>query len=133
MDIKTLLDNVTFDSQGLVCTVVQDVQSLRVLMLAWMNQEALQKTVETGLAHYYSRSRQKLWLKGEVSGHIQEVHELRLDCDGDAVLMLVQQKGGIACHTGRESCFFRAWQNHQWEITDEVLKSEAEIYKHHSM
>ncbi|MGN6893499.1 phosphoribosyl-AMP cyclohydrolase, partial [Neisseria sp. P0015.S009] len=86
-------------------------RTLRVLMVAWMNAEALQKTAETGYAHYYSRSRQKQWMKGEESGHTQKVHELRLDCDGDAVIMLIEQAGGIACHTGRESCFYRVWRN----------------------
>lgn len=103
--------------------------TLRVLMVAWMNAEALQKTAETGYAHYYSRSRQKQWMKGEESGHTQKVRELRLDCDGDAVVMLIEQGGGIACHTGRESCFYRVWENGAWQTVDAVLKDEKDIYK----
>ncbi|MDU8022516.1 MAG: phosphoribosyl-AMP cyclohydrolase, partial [Neisseria sp.] len=98
--------------------------------VAWMNAEALQKTVETGFAHYYSRSRQKQWMKGEESGHTQKVHELRLDCDGDAVVMLIEQNGGIACHTGRESCFYKVWQEGAWQAVDAVLKDEEAIYGH---
>lgn len=125
-----LLDAVKFDEKGLVCAIAQDARTLRVLMVAWMNAEALQKTAETGYAHYYSRSRQKQWMKGEESGHTQKVHELRLDCDGDAVIMLIEQAGGIACHTGRESCFYRVWRNGGWQIADAVLKDEKEIYGH---
>lgn len=88
------------------------------------------KTVETGFAHYYSRSRQKQWMKGEESGHTQKVHELRLDCDGDAVVMLIEQNGGIACHTGRESCFYKVWQDGAWQTVDAVLKDEEAIYGH---
>ncbi|OSI20894.1 MULTISPECIES: phosphoribosyl-AMP cyclohydrolase [Neisseria] len=125
-----LLKDVKFDSNGLVCAIAQDAKTLRVLMVAWMNAEALQKTAETGYAHYYSRSRQKQWMKGEESGHTQKVHELRLDCDGDAVIMLIDQAGGIACHTGRESCFYRVWRDGAWQIVDAVLKDEKEIYGH---
>lgn len=128
MSQSALLDAVKWDSQGLVCAIAQDADSGRVLMVAWMNAEALQKTAETGFAHYYSRSRQKQWMKGEESGHTQRVLELRLDCDGDAVVMLIKQQGGIACHTGRESCFYRVWQNGGWQVVDAVLKSEDEIY-----
>lgn len=109
MNENALLADVKFDEKGLVCAIAQDAQTLRVLMVAWMNAEALQQTAATGFAHYYSRSRQKQWMKGEESGHTQKVHELRLDCDGDAVIMLIEQAGGIACHTGRESCFYRVW------------------------
>ncbi|MCP2040556.1 phosphoribosyl-AMP cyclohydrolase [Neisseria sp. HSC-16F19] len=123
-------DAVKWNADGLVCAVAQDVHSRRVLMVAWMNAEALQQTLDTGLAHYYSRSRQKQWMKGESSGHTQKVHELRIDCDGDAVVMLIEQTGGMACHTGRESCFYRVWDGEQWHITDPVLKDEAEIYGH---
>ncbi|MDO4877898.1 MAG: phosphoribosyl-AMP cyclohydrolase [Neisseria sp.] len=122
------LQAVKFDDKGLVCAVAQDAQSGRVLMVAWMNAQALQKTLETGFAHYYSRSRQKLWMKGEESGHRQKVRELRLDCDGDALVMKIEQQGGIACHTGRESCFYRVWRDGGWQVADEVLKDEAEIY-----
>lgn len=122
------LDAVKWNEQGLVCAIAQDAQSLRVLMVAWMNAEALQKTAATGFAHYYSRSRQKQWMKGEESGHTQKVHQLRLDCDGDAVVMLIEQAGGIACHTGRESCFYRVWNGSGWDVADAVIKDEAAIY-----
>lgn len=122
------LDVVKWNEQGLVCAIAQDAHTLRVLMVAWMNAEALQQTAATGFAHYYSRSRQKQWMKGEESGHTQKVHELRLDCDGDAIVMLIDQKGGIACHTGRESCFYSVWQNEEWVTVDAVIKNEDEIY-----
>lgn len=125
---QPLLEGVKFDQQGLVCAIAQDAKTLRVLMVAWMNAEALQKTAETGFAHYYSRSRQKQWMKGEESGHTQKVHELRLDCDGDAVVMLIEQAGGIACHTGRESCFFHELQGEHWAPVDPVLKNPKDIY-----
>ncbi|KLR87205.1 phosphoribosyl-AMP cyclohydrolase, partial [Neisseria gonorrhoeae SK6987] len=111
---KNLLEAVKFDEKGLVCAIAQDAETKRVLMVAWMNAEALQKTVETGFAHYYSRSRQKQWMKGEESGHTQKVRELRLDCDGDTIVMLIAQNGGIACHTGRESCFYKKWNGGAW-------------------
>ncbi|MGB4883208.1 MAG: phosphoribosyl-AMP cyclohydrolase [Neisseria sp.] len=126
--MNTLLDAVKWDEKGLVCAIAQDAKTLRVLMVAWMNAEALQQTANTGFAHYYSRSRQKQWMKGEESGHTQKVHELRLDCDGDAIVMLIDQKGGIACHTGRESCFYSVWQNEEWVTVDAVIKNEDEIY-----
>jgi phosphoribosyl-AMP cyclohydrolase len=122
------LDVVKWNEQGLVCAIAQDAHTLRVLMVAWMNAEALQQTAATGFAHYYSRSRQKQWMKGEESGHTQKVHQLRLDCDGDAVVMLIEQAGGIACHTGRESCFYRVWNGSGWEVVDAVIKDEAAIY-----
>lgn len=122
------LDEVRWNDQGLVCAVAQDAVTLRVLMVAWMNAEALVQTIDTGYAHYYSRSRQQQWMKGEQSGHTQKVHQLRLDCDGDAVVMLIEQAGGIACHTGRESCFYRVWQYGQWQTVDAPLKDEAQIY-----
>ena len=128
MNENALLADVKFDEKGLVCAIAQDAQTLRVLMVAWMNAEALQQTAATGFAHYYSRSRQKQWMKGEESGHTQKVHELRLDCDGDAIVMLIDQKGGIACHTGRESCFYSVWQNEEWVTVDAVIKNEDEIY-----
>lgn len=126
--MKQLIDAVKWDNNGLVCAIAQDWQTQRVLMVAYMNAEALQLTANTGFAHYYSRSRQKLWQKGEQSGHQQRVHELRLDCDGDAIIMRIEQIGGIACHTGRESCFYRVWQDGAWQIVDEVLKDECAIY-----
>ena len=126
---EELLGAVKFDDKGLLCAIAQDRNSGRVLMVAWMNAEALQKTVETGFAHYYSRSRQKQWMKGEASGHVQKVYELRLDCDGDALVMQIEQLGGIACHTGRESCFYRVWQvEGGWQAVDAVLKDEKAIY-----
>ena len=97
-------------------------------MVAWANQDAVQKTVETGLAHYYSRSRNKLWCKGEESGHLQKVKEIRTDCDGDTLLLQIEQVGGIACHTGRESCFYQVWQENQWVAKDPVIKNPADIY-----
>lgn len=124
-----LLSAIRFDENGLICAIAQDAQTKRVLMVAWMNAEAVQKTVETGYAHYYSRSRQKQWKKGEESGHVQRVLEMRLDCDGDAIVMQIEQEGKIACHTGRNSCFYRIWNNQQWQITDAILKSEEEIYQ----
>ena len=126
--MNTLLDAVKWDEKGLVCAIAQDAKTLRVLMVAWMNPEALQQTANNAFAHYYSRSRQKQWMKGEESGHTQKVHELRLDCDGDAIVMLIDQKGGIACHTGRESCFYSVWQNEEWVTVDAVIKNEDEIY-----
>jgi phosphoribosyl-AMP cyclohydrolase len=122
------LERINWTSDGLVPAVTQDAATGRVLTLAWMNREALRKTVETGEAHYWSRSRAKLWHKGEESGHVQKVRSVRLDCDEDVVLLEVEQKGGIACHTGRESCFFRKLENGQWVATDPVLKDPREIY-----
>ena len=123
------LDKVNWAENGLVPAIAQDVQSRRVLTLAWMNREALAKTVETGEAHYWSRSRSKLWRKGEESGHVQKVKALRLDCDEDVVLLEVEQQGGIACHTGRESCFFRRLESGEWVATDPVMKDPREIYR----
>ena len=125
---ENLLNAIKWNDDGLVCAIAQDAQSKRVLMVAWMNAEALQATIDTGYAHYYSRSRQKQWQKGEESGHTQKVHEIRLDCDGDAIVMQITQNGGIACHTGRESCFYRVWQHNRWYVQDAVLKDEQEIY-----
>lgn len=122
------LDEVKWDGDGLVPAIAQDHQSGRVLMMAWMNRESLQLTAEKMEAVYFSRSRGKLWHKGESSGHMQKVHELRLDCDADMIVMQVEQRGGIACHTGRESCMYRKLENKQWLITDPVLKDPKEIY-----
>jgi phosphoribosyl-AMP cyclohydrolase len=123
------LDEVRFDPQGLVPAIAQDAASGRVLMVAWMNPEALRETVETGRAVYWSRSRSRLWRKGEESGHVQRVQSIALDCDGDVVLLQVEQVGGIACHTGRASCFFRKWQDGRWAATDPVLKDPEMIYR----
>jgi phosphoribosyl-AMP cyclohydrolase len=122
------LDQVRWDEQGLVPAIAQDAQSGRVLMVAWMNRESLAQTAREGQAVYWSRSRGRLWRKGEESGHVQRVVELRLDCDGDVVLLQVIQAGGIACHTGRERCFFRRLEGGRWVETDAVLKDPAEIY-----
>jgi phosphoribosyl-AMP cyclohydrolase len=123
------LDEVNFDPQGLVPAIAQDAASGKVLMVAWMNREALQQTARDGEAVYWSRSRGRLWRKGEESGHIQSVREIRLDCDGDVILLAVEQVGGIACHTGRERCFFRKLADGRWETIDPVLRDPAEIYR----
>ena len=122
------LDEVPWNAEGLIAAIAQDAQSGRVLTLAWMNREALRQTAQGGEAVYWSRSRQTLWRKGERSGHVQKVRELRLDCDADAVLLKVEQAGGIACHTGRESCFFRKLDNGRWVTIDPVLKDPSLIY-----
>ncbi|MCC2596194.1 phosphoribosyl-AMP cyclohydrolase [Pusillimonas sp. MFBS29] len=127
------LDAITFDDNGLIPAIAQDVDSGAILMVAWMNAESLEETVATGQAVYWSRSRQRLWRKGEESGHIQVVHEIRLDCDGDVVLLKVRQEGGIACHTGRASCFYRRLDgtpgDATWTTVDPVLKDPEQIYK----
>jgi len=123
------LDEVPWNEQGLIPVVTQDFSSGRVLTVAWMNREALEKTVAGQEAVYWSRSRKKLWRKGEESGHVQKVREVRIDCDADALLLRVEQVGGIACHTGRESCFFRKLQNGRWVATDPVLDDPSLIYK----
>jgi phosphoribosyl-AMP cyclohydrolase len=127
------LDAIKFDENGLLPAIAQDMQTGTVLMMAWMNAESLAETVATGHAVYWSRSRGRLWRKGEESGHIQTVHEIRLDCDGDVLLLKVEQHGRIACHTGRASCFFRrldgAASRATWTITDSVLKDPGQIYK----
>lgn len=124
----TWLDDVRWDDNGLVPAIAQDHRSGRVLMVAWMNREALMLTVTEQRAIYWSRSRQKLWRKGEESGHVQRLIELRLDCDGDVLVLQVEQLGGIACHTGRESCFYRVWRDDQWHTVDAVRKDPNEIY-----
>lgn len=126
---ETWLNKVNWADDGLVPAIAQDAASGRVLMVAWMNREALKCTVQSGEAVYWSRSRKKLWHKGEESGHTQRVKEIRLDCDGDVVLLQVEQGGGIACHTGRASCFFSRLENGQWVETDAVLKAPEDIYK----
>lgn len=123
------LDEIAFDGNGLVPVIAQDANSLRVLMVAWANREALEETAFTRQAVYWSRSRAKLWRKGEESGHRQSVRDLRLDCDGDVVLYVVEQAGGIACHTGRESCFFRVLDGASWKTVDPVLKAPEVIYR----
>jgi len=128
-DNPAWMREVVWTSDGLVPAIAQDAATGRVLMFAWMNAEALARTVETGEAHYWSRSRQRLWHKGEESGHTQRIKEVRLDCDGDAVLLSIEQQGGIACHTGRERCFFRRLENGAWVETDPVLKDPDAIYR----
>lgn len=129
------LDDIKWDDKGLVPVIAQEASSNDVLMFAWMNREALEKTAALGRAVYFSRSRGKLWFKGEESGHVQTVHEIRLDCDNDVILLKVSQLGhapgqpGIACHTGRHSCFFSLYKDGQWLVTDPVLKDPANIYK----
>jgi phosphoribosyl-AMP cyclohydrolase len=122
------LDEVHWDREGLVPAIAQDATSGRVLTLAWMNREALAETVKRGEAVYWSRSRGKLWRKGEESGYVQRVVELRMDCDSDAILLRVEQAGGIACHTGRERCFFHKLEQGKWVETDPVLRDPALIY-----
>ncbi|MFZ5502387.1 MAG: phosphoribosyl-AMP cyclohydrolase [Pseudomonadota bacterium] len=124
------LNKVNWSDDGLVPAIAQDATTGRVLMVAWMNREALQLTWQKSEAVYWSRSRKKLWHKGEASGHTQRVKEIRLDCDGDVILLQVEQQGGIACHTGRQSCFYRQLQRGSWLETDAVLKSPDEIYGH---
>ena len=123
------MNKVNWAADGLVPAIAQDAASGRVLMVAWMDREALRRTAELGQAVYWSRSRKKLWHKGEESGHFQKVKEIRLDCDHDVVLLQVEQCGGIACHTGRVSCFFSKLENGSWVETDAVLKNPDEIYK----
>jgi phosphoribosyl-AMP cyclohydrolase len=123
-----LTDAVRWNEQGLVPAIAQDWQTGTVLMLAWMNPESLALTVAEGRAIYWSRSRQALWRKGESSGNVQLLRELRLDCDGDTLLLKVEQLGGIACHTGRQHCFYQRWQDNTWRITESVLKSPEELY-----
>jgi len=123
------LDKVKWAQDGLVPVVAQEAGSGRVLTVAWMNREALDRTVQSGEAHYWSRSRRKLWRKGEESGHVQKVKSVRLDCDEDVVLLEVEPVGGIACHTGRHSCFFQKLEGGRWVVTDPVLKDPKEIYK----
>ena len=123
------LNRINWSADGLIPAIAQDAASGRVLMVAWMDRDALQRTVELGEAVYWSRSRKKLWHKGEESGHVQRVKEIRLDCDQDVLLLQIEQQGGIACHTGRESCFFSRLENGKWVETDPVLKNPEEIYQ----
>ncbi|MBX2880916.1 MAG: phosphoribosyl-AMP cyclohydrolase [Granulosicoccus sp.] len=124
-----MIDSIVFNESGLVPAIAQDERSGQVLMMAWMNREAVAETVQSGRAVYYSRSRQRLWRKGEESGHVQTVRDIRLDCDGDVLLLTVHQQGGIACHTGREHCFYRRLgDNGDWQISEPVLKSPEAIY-----
>ncbi len=123
------LDDIAWNSDGLVPAIAQDAVTGRILMMAWMNPEALQLSVEEKRAVYWSRSRQKLWRKGEESGHVQLIKELRLDCDNDVIVLQIEQLGGIACHTGRESCFYRVLEDEQWRSVDPVIKDPKDIYR----
>jgi phosphoribosyl-AMP cyclohydrolase len=122
------LDDITWNCDGLVPAIAQDAATGRVLMVAWMNAEALQLSVDEQRAVYWSRSRKKLWRKGVESGHVQQIIELRLDCDSDVIVMQIEQLGGIACHTGRESCFYRVLENGVWKSVDSVIKDPKDIY-----
>lgn len=123
-----LLQAIKWNEQGLIPAIAQDWQTGEVLMLAWMDRDALQLTIDKGQVVYWSRSRQALWRKGEVSGHVQHLKELRIDCDADTVLMKVEQIGGIACHTGRRGCFYQQLEEGGWRVTDEVIKQPEEMY-----
>lgn len=125
---NAVLEAVRWDAAGLVTAIAQEQSSGRIVMVAWMNREALVQTLETGYAVYWSRSRSRLWRKGESSGHQQRVLEVRLDCDGDAILLQVEQSGGIACHTGRHSCFYQKWVDGRWVAVDPVLRDPSDIY-----
>lgn len=123
------LDSLQWNADGLMPAIAQDAEDGTILMMAWMNREALSRTQETGEAVYWSRSRQKLWHKGEKSGHTQTVTEIRTDCDSDVILLRVQQKGGISCHTGRRHCFYRKLEDGQWQSVEPILKPSKEIYR----
>ena len=127
-DNQEWLNQVKWDEQGLAPAIAQETGSGKVLMMAWMNRQALALTAAQGHAVYWSRSRQKLWHKGEESGHVQLVKEIRLDCDNDVILLLVEQKGGIACHTGRHNCFYQRLDGDQWHIVEPVIKDADQIY-----
>jgi phosphoribosyl-AMP cyclohydrolase len=129
MSGEAWLNKVNWSEDGLVPAIAQDAENGDILMVAWMNREALKQTVELGEAVYWSRSRKKLWHKGEESGHTQKVREVRLDCDEDVVLLKIEQVGGIACHTGRRSCFFQRLEHGKWETVEPVLKDPHEIYR----
>ena len=122
------LDEIKWTDDGLVPAIAQEQGTGKVLMMAWMNRESLQLTVDEGRAIYWSRSRGKLWRKGEESGNVQKLHDIRLDCDNDVVLLTVEQLGGIACHTGRHNCFYKQYQDGKWVAVDPVLKDPDEIY-----
>jgi phosphoribosyl-AMP cyclohydrolase len=123
------LEEIKWDENGLVPAIAQEMASGKILMMAWMNRESLELSVNEGRAIYWSRSRKRLWRKGEESGHVQIIKDIRLDCDNDVVLLEVEQVGGIACHTGRHNCFYKQLQNKQWVEVDAVVKSPDEIYK----
>ena len=128
MTNSDFLDQIRWTDEGLIPAIAQDAKTGRILMMAWMNRESLSLTVVENRAVYWSRSRKKLWRKGEESGNIQKIIEIRLDCDEDVVVLQVEQLGGIACHTGRESCFYRTLENQQWVKVDPILKDPKEMY-----
>ena len=123
------LNKINWSADGLVPVIAQDEKSGKVLMVAWMNRDAVKLTVETGEAVYWSRSRKKIWHKGEESGHVQKVKAIYLDCDEDVILLTIEQMGGIACHTGRQSCFFNKLEGDQWVVVTPIIKDPTEIYK----
>ena len=127
--MNKIFDQVVWNGNGLLPVVVQDVNSSRVLMFAWMNHEALELTIKEKRAVFWSRSRKKIWRKGEESGHVQQIREIRLDCDGDVLVLCVEQIGGLSCHTGRVSCFYRVLRDEKWVTIDPVIKNPKEIYK----
>lgn len=124
----SFLDEVKYNEDGLVPTIAQDAETGKIMMFAWMNRESLQQTVEKNEVVYYSRSRQQLWHKGESSGHTQRLKEIRIDCDNDVILLMIEQVGGIACHTGRESCLYRRYEDGEWKVVEDIIKSPEEIY-----
>ena len=126
--MSSYLNDIAWNADGLIPAIAQDYKTGRILMMAWMNAEALTHTINENRAVYWSRSRQKLWRKGEESGHVQNLKEIQLDCDNDVILLQVEQLGGIACHTGRQSCFFRTYENGEWKTTEPVLKDNKDIY-----
>ncbi|MEC8427568.1 MAG: phosphoribosyl-AMP cyclohydrolase [Pseudomonadota bacterium] len=128
MQDTDFLNEIRWTDEGLVPAIAQDATSGRVLMMAWMNRESLTLTVEEGYAIYWSRSRQQLWRKGETSGNTQLIREIQLDCDADVLILKVEQQGGIACHTGRQSCFYRVLKDGQWQSVEPVLKDPKEMY-----
>ena len=123
------LNKINWSADGLIPVIAQDEKSGKVLMVAWMNRDAVKLTVETGEAVYWSRSRKKIWHKGEESGHVQKVKAIYLDCDEDVILLTIEQMGGIACHTGRQSCFFNKLEGDQWVVVTPIIKDPTEIYK----
>ena len=128
--MDAIIKEVKFNDDGLVPVIAQDATDGRVLMLAWDNQEALEETIQTGYGTYFSRSRQKLWRKGEESGNRQKISSIQLDCDGDAILYLVEQIGGIACHTGRKSCFYRILKDGRWVVNEAIIRNPEDMYRH---
>lgn len=126
---ESWLDQIKWDEAGLVPAIAQDAATGTVLMMAWMSRESLALTVKEGRAIYWSRSRQRLWRKGEESGHVQKLHDIRLDCDNDVILLKVEQVGGIACHTGRQHCFYQQLQDDTWQAVDAVIKDPESIYR----